>query len=124
VFQSSHDNTVQGLLWQLQARVLLQALNVDQRTNKLGVQQSLVCQSLDVLGSVGVDMLQRAGKLVVKPLHERDNTAGNAEDRASLDRGQLVIVFPLLGVLYDDNLLGVLENLQQLAEFLVRAVTC
>jgi hypothetical protein len=112
MFQSSHDNTVQGLLWQLQAGVLLQALDVDQRTHKLGVQQCLVRQSLDILGSVRVDVLQRAGKLVVEPLYERHDTAGNAEDGASLDRGQLVIVLPLLGVLDDDDLLGVLKNLQ------------
>lgn len=109
-------------MWQLQARVLLQALDVDQGTHKLGVQQGLVCQTLNVLGCVGVDVLQRTCELVVEPLNERHNTAGNAEDRALFDRGQLVIILPLLGVLDDDNLLGVLEDLEELAELLVRTV--
>jgi hypothetical protein len=80
VFQPPHDNTVQRILWQLEAGVLLQALNVDQGTHKLGVQQGLVCQSLDVLGCVGVDVLQRTCKLIIEPLNERHNAAGDAED--------------------------------------------
>jgi hypothetical protein len=111
-------------LRQLQACVLLQALDVDQGTHKLGVQQSLIGQSLDVLGGVRVNMLQRAGKLVIESLDERDNAAGNAEDLARTDRGQLLVVLPFLGVLNDNNLRGVLENLEKLAKLLVRTGTC
>jgi hypothetical protein len=111
-------------LRQLETCVLLQALNVDQGTHKLSVQQRLVGQSLDVLSSVRVDVLQRAGKLVVEPLHERYDAARNAEDLASTDRGQLVVVLPLFGVLNDNNLRGVLENLEKLAKLLVRTGSC
>jgi hypothetical protein len=124
VFQSPHDDAVQRVLWQLEARVLLQALNVDQGTHELGVQQGLVGQPLDVLGCVGVDVLQRAGELVVEPLDKGHDAAGDAEDLAFANRGQLVVVLPLLGVLDDDNLVVVLEDLEQLAVLLVRAGIC
>jgi hypothetical protein len=107
-------------LRQLQACVLLQALDVDQSTHKLRVQQSLIRQPLNVLGSVGVNVLQRAGKLVIEPLNKGDNAAGNAEDLVTTDRGQLVVVLPLFGILNDHNLGGVLEDLEKLAELLVR----
>jgi hypothetical protein len=87
VFQPPHNDTVQRVLWQFQACILLEALNVDESTHKLSVQQGLVGQSLDVLGCVGVNVLQRAGKLVVKPLDKGHNAARNAEDGALLDRG-------------------------------------
>jgi hypothetical protein len=124
VFQSPHDDAVQRVLWQLEARVLLQALNVDQGTHELGVQQGLVGQPLDVFGCVGVDMLQRAGELVVEPLDERHHAAGDAEDLAFANRRKLVVVLPLLGILDDDNLVVVLEDLKELAVFLVRTGMC
>jgi hypothetical protein len=119
MLQSSHDDTVERVLWQLEAGVLLQALDVDEGTHKLSVQQSLVGQPLNVLGSMGIDVLQRARQLVIEPLDERYHAAGDAEDLARVDWGQLVVVLPLFGVLDDDNLLCVLEDLQKLAEFLV-----
>jgi hypothetical protein len=69
---------------------------------------------------VGVNVLQRAGELVIEPLYKRHNAARNAEDFASTNRGQLVVVLPLFGVLDDDNLVGVLENFEKLAKLLVR----
>jgi hypothetical protein len=69
---------------------------------------------------VRVNVLQRAGELVVEPLDEGYNAAGNAEDVAIANRWQLVVVLPFLGVLDDNNLVGVLENLEELAELLVR----
>jgi hypothetical protein len=119
MLQSSHDDTVERVLWQLEAGVLLQALDVDEGTYKLSVQQSLVGQPLNILGSVGIDVLQRARQLVIEPLDERYYAAGDAEDLARVDWGQLVVVLPLFGVLDDDNLLCVLEDLQKLAELLV-----
>jgi hypothetical protein len=71
---------------------------------------------------VRVDVLERAGELVVKSLNEGYDAAGNAEDLAGFDVGQLLVVFPLLGVLDDDNLIAVLENLEELAELLVGPV--
>jgi hypothetical protein len=68
MLQSSHDDTVERVLWQLEAGVLLQALDVDEGTHKLSVQQSLVGQPLNVLGSMGIDVLQRARQLVIEPL--------------------------------------------------------
>jgi hypothetical protein len=70
MLQSSHDDTVERVLWQLEAGVLLQALDVDEGTHKLSVQQSLVGQPLNVLGSMGIDVLQRARQLVIEPLDE------------------------------------------------------
>lgn len=110
-------------MWQFEARVLLEVLDVDQGTHKLSVQQSLVRQSLNVFGSVWVDVLQGAGELVVEPFNERYDAAGNAEDLALCDVRQLLIILPLFGVLDDDNLLGVLEDLKEFAELLVRTAS-
>jgi len=122
VLESPHYDAVQRVLWQLQAGVLLQALDVDEGAHELGVQQGLVRQSLDVLGCVGVDVLQRARELVVEALHKRDDAAGDAENLALGDGRQLLVILPLLGVLNDNDLLGVLQDLEQFAEFLVGAV--
>lgn len=110
-------------MWQFEAGVLLEVLDVDQSTHKLSVQQSLVRQSLDIFGSVRVDVLQGAGELVVEPLNERYDAAGNAEDLALCDGRQLLIILPLFGVLDDNNLLGVLEDLKEFAELLVRTAS-
>jgi hypothetical protein len=106
-------------LWKVKALLLLQALDVDQCAHKLGVQRALVCETLNIFGRVGVDVLKRAGELVVEPLDKRDNAAGNAEDLALVDCGCLLVVLPFLGVLDDNNLVAGLENLQQFTELLV-----
>lgn len=124
VFQSPHNNAVQWLLWKFQAWVLLHALNVYQGAHQLSVQQSLVGQPFNVLGSVWVDVLQRAGEFVVEPLNERDDASWDAEDLAGCDGGQLLVVLPLLGVLNDNNLVAVLKNLKELSEFLVGPALC
>jgi hypothetical protein len=121
VLQAPHDDAVQRLLGQLEASILLQALDVDQGAHELGVQQGLVRQALDVLGRVWVDVLQRARELVVQAFNVRNDAAGDAEDLAGCDGRELVVVLPLLGVLDDDDLGRVLEDLQQLAELLVGA---
>jgi hypothetical protein len=68
---------------------------------------------------VGVNVLQRAGELVVEPLYKGHNAARDAEDLALLNRGQPVIVLPLFGILNHDNLVGVLKDLEELAKLLV-----
>ena len=67
-----------------------------------------------------VDVLQRASKFVVKPLNKGNDASWDAEDLARCDSGQLLVVLPLLGVLNDNNLVAVLEDLEELSEFLVR----
>ena len=124
MLQAAHDNAVHRVLGQLEALVGLKALDVDQGAHKLGVQGALVGQTLDVLGRVGIDVLERAGELVIEPLHEGHNAAGNAEDLARVDGGELLIVLPLLGVLNNNNLVAVLEDLEKLAKLLVGAVGC
>ena len=66
-----------------------------------------------------VDVLEGASKLVVEALNEGYDASGDAEDLTGLDIGQLLVVLPLLGVLDDDNLVAVLEDLEELAELLV-----
>lgn len=124
MLQAAHDDAVQRLLGQLKALDLLEVLDVDQSADKLGVQGALVGQALNVLGRVGVDVLERAGELVIEPLDKGDDAAGNAEDLAGGDGGDLLVVLPLLGVLDDNNLVAGLEDLEQLAKLLVGAVTC
>lgn len=68
---------------------------------------------------MGIDLLERASKLVIKPLDERHNAARNLEDLALLDDGRLLIVLPLFGALYNDNLVALLENLEKFAELLI-----
>lgn len=122
VLQSAHDHAVGRVLRNLQALPLLQAVDVDRCAHKLGVQRTLVGEALDVLGCMGVDVLQGASKLVVEPLHERDNAAGDLEELALLDDGGLLVVLPLLSALDNNNLLAVLEDLEKLAKLLVGTV--
>jgi hypothetical protein len=70
VLQPAHDHAVGGLLWDLETLPLLQALDVDHGAHKLSVQGALICETLDVLGCVRVDVLEGAGELIVKPLDE------------------------------------------------------
>jgi hypothetical protein len=70
VLQPAHDNAVERVLWEFQLSVGLQALYVDESTDKLGVKESLVGQTLDVLSSVRVDVLEGASELIVEPLNE------------------------------------------------------
>lgn len=119
VFQSPHDDAVQWLLRQLQAGVLLQALDVHEGAHQLGIQQRLVGQPLNVLGRVRVNVLERASELVIEPLDKGNNASWDAEDLARCDGRQLLVVLPLLGVFNDNNLVAVLEDLEQLAKLLV-----
>jgi hypothetical protein len=124
MLQPAHDHAVGGVLWDLDILPCLQALDVDHCAHKLSVQGALVCEALNVLGCVGIDMLERASELVVEPLNKRDNAAGNLEDLALLDGGCLLVVLPLLSVLDNNNLLAVLERLEQLAELLFSPGSC
>jgi hypothetical protein len=73
---------------------------------------------------VGVDVLKRPGELVIKPLHERHDTARDLEDLPLRDGGLFVVVFPLLGTLDNDDLLGAFERLQELVKLLLCTGTC
>lgn len=64
-------------------------------------------------------MLERTSELVIEPLNEGNDASWDAEDLAGRDGRQLLVILPLLGVLNDDNLLAVLENLQELSKLLV-----
>lgn len=119
MLQSAHNNAVGRLLRNLESLPLLQAFNVDHRAHELGIQGALIGETLDVFSCVRIDVLKRAGKLIVEPLNERDNAAGNLEKLAVFNDGRLLIVFPLLSILDNNNLLAVLEDLEKLAEFLV-----
>ena len=126
VLQPAHDDAIERLLGHAQGAVvlLLELLDVYQRANKRSVQGALVGQAVDVLGRMRVDVLERTGQLVVEPLDERNDAARDLEDLALGDGGLLVIVFPLLGTLDHDNLLGALERLQELVELLLCAGIC
>jgi hypothetical protein len=121
VLQPTHNDAVGRVLRDLEALLLVQALNVNHRAHKLSVQGALVCEALDILGRVGVDLLKRAGELVIEPLNERDNAAGNLENLALLDNGRLLIVLPLLSTLDNNDFLALLEDLKELAKLLVGA---
>lgn len=121
VLQPAHDDAVGGVLWKLKIFPLLQALDVDHGAHKLGVQGALVCETLDVLSCVGIDVLERTSKLVIEPFDEGDYAARDLEQLTLLNDGCLLIVLPLLGALDDDNLLALLKDLEELAELLVGA---
>lgn len=57
MLQPAHNHAVGGILRDLETFPLLQALNVDHGAHKLSVQGALVCETLDVLGCVRVDVL-------------------------------------------------------------------
>lgn len=67
-------------------------------------------------------MLKGTSELVIESLNEGNDASWDTEDLARCDGRQLLIILPLLGILDDNNLLAVLENLQQLAKFLVGPV--
>lgn len=123
MLQSPHNDAVEDVLVEVQGGVLLQLLGVQQRAHERDVERRLVGQALDVLGRVGVDVLQRARELVVQALDEGGDAAGDAEDLARRDGRQLLVVLPVLGVLDHNNVLVVLENLQQLREVLLCPAT-
>lgn len=124
VLQPAHDHAVGRLLWDLETFLLLQALDVDHGAHKLSVQGTLICETLDVFGCVRINVLEGTSELIVEPLDERHNAAGDLEDLALLNDGCLLIVLPFLSVLDDNNLLAVLECLKQLAELLVSPANC
>lgn len=124
MLQPAHDDTVGRVLRDVKTLPFLEALDVDHCADKLSVQGALVCETLDILRCVRVDVLERAGKLVIEPLDKRDNAAGDLEELAVLDDGCLLVVLPLLGTLNNDNLLAVLKDLEKLAKLLVGAKTC
>jgi hypothetical protein len=68
---------------------------------------------------VRVDVLEGASELVIEALNEGYDASRNAEDLTGLDVGKLLVVLPLLGVLDDNDLVAVLEDLEELAELLV-----
>lgn len=119
MLQPTHDHAISRILWDLKALFLLQALDVDQCAHKLSVQRALVCKALNVLGCVRVDMLERAGELIIEPLDERHNAAGDLEKLTLLDGRCLLIVLPLLSALDDNDFVAVLEDLEKLAKLLV-----
>lgn len=124
VLQPAHDDAVGSILRDLEALPLLEALNVDRCAHKLSVQRTLICEALDVLGCMRVDVLKRAGELVIEPLDKGNHAARNLEDLPILDGGRLLVILPLLGALNDDDLVAGLEDLQKLAKFLIGPSKC
>ena len=67
-------------------------------------------------------MLKNAGKLVIETLHEGRNAARNLEELARGNCGQLLIIFPLLGALGDDDLLVRLKDLEKAGDLLLSSL--
>jgi hypothetical protein len=116
VLQPTHHNPVQDFLVEVELGALLQGLRIHQCPDQSCVEGSLVCQAVHILGGVGIDVLERTSELVVEPLNEGGNASGDPEDLFRGDGRQLLIVFPLLGVLDDNNVLVGLQNLEKLGE--------
>ena len=114
MLQPPHDDTVQRLLAQFQGTVLLEALRVHQSADKSNVEGGFISQTLDILGGVRIDVLERAGELIIEPLGKGHDAAGDLEDLARGNGWQLLIILPFLGILDNDNVTGVLEDLKQL----------
>lgn len=55
-------------------------------------------------------MLERSGELIVEPLDEGGNAPGDLEDFVRGDGGQFLVIFPLLSVLDDDDVVVILED--------------
>ena len=77
VLESPHDDAIGVFLGGLQFRILGQTFNVDQAFDDIGVESAFICQSLNVLGRVRIDVLQRACKLIVKSFDKRHDATRN-----------------------------------------------
>lgn len=70
---------------------------------------------------MGINVLQRAGELVVEPINNRNDAAGDLEDLSSLGLGGLVLVVPLLRGLDNDKLGAGHEHINENVELLLGA---
>lgn len=120
MFQSAHNNSVHAILRSFQGVVLSDVLIVEEAAEDDVVEGTLILQPLDVLGGVGVDALERANELIVKSLNVRDDAAGNLDVLlTSLQSRGLLVIIPLLGVLNDNVVTVLLEDLEEAREFLL-----
>lgn len=72
---------------------------------------------------MGVDALQRTDELIVKSLNVGNDASRNLDVLlAGLERRRLLVIVPLLGVLNNDVILVLLENLQKGRELLLSSL--
>ena len=75
MLQASHDDATQRVF-------LLRLLVVRLRTANGEIKALLVLETVDIFGSMRVDVLQASGELVVEPVNEADDAAANLDDSA------------------------------------------
>jgi hypothetical protein len=121
VLQPPHNHSVQRLLWQLQSSILLETLDIHQGADQRGVQRSLIGKPIDVLGCVGIDVLEGPSELIVEPLNKRHSAAGNLEDLSLSNGRRLFVVLPLFRVFHNNNVFCALEGVEKLDKLLLCA---
>ena len=87
-----------------------------------GIESDLILKTVDIVGGVRVDVLERLGELVVQTINKGDQRSLDDKSLALLGNTILVSLIILLGgVLHDGVILVLLQNVQQLVQELVSA---
>src|ERR1700722_9426899 len=84
VFQASHDHPRK---WVVLFRLLIKALSVTDSA----IENLLVLQSINVLGSMWINVLKAFGKFVIEPINEADDRSSDSDN---------TVLFALRSALY------------------------
>jgi hypothetical protein len=119
VLHSPHNDAVSIVLRHIDLLICHAVLDVQHTAHDLVVERLLVCQPLDIFSSVGIDVLEGAGELVIESLHNGCDASWDLENLSSHCLWWLVVILPGLGVLHDNHVAVLLEHLEKRSEFLI-----
>lgn len=100
----------------------MEAGEVGQGADNDRVKSNLILETIDIVGSVGIDVLKRFGKLIVQAVDESNEGALDVDGFAVLGDTVLVGLLLLWDILFDNVLWASLQDGQQEVQVLVSAI--
>lgn len=100
----------------------MEAGEVGQGADNDRVKSNLILETIDIVGSVGIDVLKRFGKLIVQAVDESNEGALDVDGLAVLGDTVLVGLLFLWDILFDNVLWASLQDGQQEVQVLVSAI--
>lgn len=100
----------------------VETLEVGVGADNDGVESDLILETVDVVGSVGVNVLERLCELVVEAVDKGDKRSLNKDGLAVLGKAVLVLVIDIGNVLLDNVQRVGLQNRQQAVQVLLSAI--
>jgi hypothetical protein len=100
----------------------VETLEVNVGANNDGIESDLILETIDIVGSVGVNVLERLGELIIQTINKGDKRSLNKDGLTVLGSAILILLFDIGNVLLD-NVQGVgLQDCQQVVQVFLGAM--